>query len=239
MKILRNLALGAAVGCAAMLAASPANAAIVLCYYNGPGDPACPATDANVNVDTVTALTVTGWLNDDHTQLLSFTGTEQLVGLGSGQAAVSALDDLLDTAVTFALTGATFNVITWNLEPLSGNHPDDEATTVHVSYVPAGGNSPITYTLDGNGQNFWGLYGDAGEQITTITWGPYFPSGNGIDNISQVRVGGVLPDVVINPNAGGVPEPATWALLLLGFGAVGATLRRSKSSATGRRLRIA
>ena len=35
-----------------------------------------------------------------------------------------------------------------------------------------------------------------------------------------------------------VPEPATWAMLLFGFGAVGATLRSRKSS-TGRRLRIA
>jgi len=36
-----------------------------------------------------------------------------------------------------------------------------------------------------------------------------------------------------------VPEPATWAMLLFGFGAVGATLRTRKSSTTGRRLRVA
>ena len=237
MKSFRNLALGATVASAALLAASPANAAIVLCYYNGPNTPACPATDSNVNVDTVTGNTVTGWLNDDHTQLLTFTdAAETLVGDGSGQATVSAVDDLLDTAVRFALTGATFNVITWNLEPLSGNHPDDEATSVDVSYIPAGANSPISFTLSGNGQNFWGLYGDAGEQITSITWGPYFPSGNGVDSIRQVRVGGVQSDLVINP-LGGVPEPATWAMLLIGFGAIGATLRTRESS--GMRLRTA
>lgn len=35
-----------------------------------------------------------------------------------------------------------------------------------------------------------------------------------------VGVGGV---------AGGVPEPATWAMMILGFGAAGATIRRRRS----------
>jgi hypothetical protein len=35
-----------------------------------------------------------------------------------------------------------------------------------------------------------------------------------------------------------VPEPATWAMLLIGFGAVGATLRSRKTN-NGRRLRVA
>lgn len=30
------------------------------------------------------------------------------------------------------------------------------------------------------------------------------------------------------PGIGGVPEPATWAMLILGFGAIGAAMRRSK-----------
>lgn len=230
MKILRNLALGATVGCAAMLTASPANAAIVLCYYNGPNTPACPQTNANVNVDTVTGNTITGWLNDDHNATLGFTSAgETLVGDGSGQATVSALDDLLNTSVTFALDFGTFNTITWNLEPLSGNHPDTEATSVTIWYTPADGGSPTSYTLSGNGQNFRGLYGNAGEQISSITWGGY-PAGTGIDSIRQVRLGIGGP--------GAVPEPASWAMLLIGFGAIGATLRSRKSS-TGRRLRTA
>jgi len=232
MRCIRSLVLGTATATAAMLMSSPANAAIVLCYYNGPGDPACPQTNANVNVDTVTGNTVTGWLNDDHSATLTFTSTEEiLVGDGSGQATVSADDDLLNTAVTFQLdNGLTFNTITWNLEPLSGNNPD-EATSVTIWYTPADGGSPTSYLISGNGQNFRGLYGDAGEQISSITWGGYEASGDGIDSIRQVRLGIGGP--------GAVPEPATWAMLLFGFGAVGATLRSRKSSNTGRRLRIA
>lgn len=31
------------------------------------------------------------------------------------------------------------------------------------------------------------------------------------------------------PTPGGVPEPATWAMLVLGFGVAGSALRRSRS----------
>jgi len=38
-----------------------------------------------------------------------------------------------------------------------------------------------------------------------------------------------VPPVVVGP---GVPEPATWAMMILGMGAVGATLRRRRTVAT-------
>jgi hypothetical protein len=48
-----------------------------------------------------------------------------------------------------------------------------------------------------------------------------------------------LDDVTLGlPDVGpGIPEPATWALMLVGFGAVGAALRRRPLGARGRRTR--
>jgi hypothetical protein len=237
MRNFGTLALGASFASVlTLLGTSPASAAIQLCYVTGATQPQCPATTSNVNVNTETGLVIGGHLNDNPAQLLTFTGTEALAGDGSGQASVGALDTLLNTAVTFALTGATFNLATFNLSPLSGNNPN-EATSVQVSYIPTFGGSPLAFTLDGNGNNFFGIYGDAGEQLQSITFGNFLSSGNGIESINQVRVGGVQSDLVINP-LGPVPEPATWTLLLVGFGAVGASLRTRKMK-TGRRLRVA
>jgi len=235
MRNLAILALGAGFASALTLVGTPAQAAIQLCYVTGGTQPQCPATTSNVNVNNTSGLIIGGHLNTDPTQLVTFTGTEALVGDGSGQASISALDDLLNTPVTFQLTGATFNVATFNLAPLTGNNPN-EATSVQISYTPTFGGAPITYTLDDNGNNFYGIYGDAGEQLQSITFGNYLPVGSGIDSISQVRVGGVQPGVVINP-LGPVPEPATWGMLLIGFGAIGASLRRRKPD-TARRLRV-
>ena len=41
------------------------------------------------------------------------------------------------------------------------------------------------------------------------------------------------------PSAGAVPEPSTWAMLILGFGAVGAAMRRRRLATVTTRLRLA
>ena len=45
-----------------------------------------------------------------------------------------------------------------------------------------------------------------------------------IDNLS------VTADLTNGGGVGGVPEPGTWALMILGFGAAGASLRRRRAA---------
>ena len=45
-------------------------------------------------------------------------------------------------------------------------------------------------------------------------------SGEGVDT-SFTNTGLITGDLVINPVIGGVPEPSTWALGLIGFGVLG------------------
>jgi len=56
-----------------------------------------------------------------------------------------------------------------------------------------------------------------GAEVSTINTGPYYFSG-------QIAYG---PDA---PGGRGVPEPATWALMILGFGAAGLRLRRTRAA---------
>jgi hypothetical protein len=45
-----------------------------------------------------------------------------------------------------------------------------------------------------------------------------------LSDVRQVRLGGIQ-------TAAAVPEPATWALMLMGFGAVGYSMRRRGATA--------
>lgn len=230
---LRFLALAAASGPALMLAASPADAAILLCYEVGSTSPQCGPTDSLVNVDKVDdVFVVGGHLQNNTTQLATFTGGELLNGDGSGQAVVSASDGSLNTWIEFALVDATFNLATFNLSPIAGSAPGTplKATSVQVSYIPTFGGAPITYTLDTNGQNFYGIYGSNGEQLQSIRFENFQPQTAGVADIRQVRLGGIQS---------AVPEPGTWAMLLVGFGAAGFAMRRRKDGDHNHRLRVA
>ncbi len=52
-------------------------------------------------------------------------------------------------------------------------------------------------------------------------------AGFAIDNIRFAGLG-----QIVVPGNNGVPEPATWAMMLIGFGAVGSAMRRSRRKAS-------
>lgn len=83
---------------------------------------------------------------------------------------------------------------------------DGSSQTVGVPNSINGGGAFIGFT-------------DFGKSITSITYNASSSYGGDIIAIDDVRFG----------NGGGVPEPATWAMMILGFGAAGSMIRRRKA----------
>jgi hypothetical protein len=118
---------------------------------------------------------------------------------------------------TFNLGGGGNDVIFSNLAGLTADNVSGNGTDVtwaggHVNIAgPIGlqaGTNTLTFSYaalpsDGGAHAGWQDMGDEG-------WG--------VENV-----------LVSRSDAGGVPEPATWGLMLMGFGGLGAMLRRSRS----------
>lgn len=146
---------------------------------------------------------------------VTFESDSTLSTTGGGVARFNGpFDDL-----SFFLTNlGTFDAANFNLNvaDVSRNNP----ITVDIRAFTDGG--PVGGILIGNdlsltnGQNKFGLQG-TGVDFTSVS---FEFSRNAVD-IRQVELGGITA----------VPEPATWALMIIGFGGAGAMIRRRRSVA--------
>lgn len=113
--------------------------------------------------------------------------------------------------IELAFSGVTANNITFTLALTGPGGPEaDQSFTFAIDHNPSGENKFAFLTSNG-------------ESITNLFY--QFDVGSNspgtADNIRQVRI---IP--AFGPNA--LPEPGTWAMMLLGFGAAGVAMRRSR-----------
>ncbi|MFD1612493.1 PEPxxWA-CTERM sorting domain-containing protein [Sphingomonas tabacisoli] len=201
-----NLAFGAAC-VAAVSFGSPVAAAIQI--FPTPGA-VQPSENVLANTD-LTAGTVFGFTNQTNTSVSILSLNSELLSSTSsnGQARFNTADGTLDAARIFLTKGGTFTQAEFNLFNAQGS-------TNSVSISVNGG--PAQVFALGNGQNFFGFSATGGDAITSIS---FDTNGTGVTDLRQVRLGGVLA---------AVPEPATWAMMLGGFGMLGAATRRQRRS---------
>ena len=134
-----------------------------------------------------------------------------------GQARVEAVGTTLNSLNIAATDGGTFDFIEFNL--FSGASPvtitgfDQNGTAFSLIFGDDAGENL-------NGENFFLAMTDAAQSIRSLSF-----SGGAFTDIRQIRVG----QNVVSATAA-VPEPATWAMMLLGLGAVGVSLRRRRTT---------
>ena len=176
---------------------------------------------ANVlfNNGPTTGTTVVGQTNAS--TLVNFRGTTTnsniLVGTG-GQARIEGapIDNNSSyglTSLNFALQSGTFNNLEFNLNAARAG------AIVSFTAIDNGGQAFTfnNFTL-GNGENFFGFQGINGQSIASFAIN--VTSGS-LQDVRQIRLDGV-------PAVAAVPEPGTWAMMLIGFGAIGVGMRRRR-----------
>jgi hypothetical protein len=145
----------------------------------------------------------------------TFVGNSNLIGeAGPGGVYNTGRNLFTDDQVS----GTTVN-IAGNFDLFAANAGNFFSTgTANFLVTTNLGSYAFSQTVNSAGNNgtftFVGFKADSGENITSVNW-----SGNEATGLTDIQIG----------NAGVVPEPAAWALMLAGFGLVGAAARRRQS----------
>lgn len=200
----------------AALAAAPASAAIII--HTSPGA-VSPSDNVQFNdgfpnpANPLQAKT-------NHGTLVTFESNEQLSGSG-GQARITGTDGNLST-LTFYLTGGALAMseVEFLLKDPNGNFH----TTATIDFYDQF--DVVTSLADfelSNGNDWFSAEVTAGSVITKVV----ITTAANIDDVRQVR----LTPTARPTSQPLVPEPSTWAMMIVGFGLVGGAMRRRHGQA--------
>jgi len=201
---------------------SPARADIVV--VNGVNN---QGTD-NVLLNSATNVTpVTGTVgpNDLLVNFTSTSGSGLLSANPSGQATISGgTGNVSLTELSFDLANNdTFTRAVFNIDAATNG-----SVVIHVEGVNInGGFFEDDFTVKANGHNFFTVSSINGQLMTEISLTAI--NGATFADLQQVRIGGF-------ETVGAVPEPSTWAMMILGFAGVGFLAYRRRGQGPALRL---
>lgn len=147
------------------------------------------------------------------TYAFSFTALDASAS-GSGFFTTAAAAPSLVTAISGTLSSASVGPGTFTITGLSSYAGADNQLLAAAPYVTFGG---ISFTTDIGGTFNFGLGGSNLPYGTILNSSVLNPSGNFVGSPGSLPI-----DLTVSQ----VPEPASWALMVLGFGLAGVALRR-------------
>lgn len=199
---------------AAAFAAVPASALIQI--YTGP-DALQPAENVQFQGPPPSGLNAFGVTNQTNT-LVTFTGIEALATLAQGQARITGADGNI-SQLSFGLNpGFGFTEVEFNI--FGGGNASTASLATLTFTDQFGGTFAADYNLDNN-SNWFSAASFDNQLITNVS----ILLNGSVPDIRQVRIGGISEIDGLNPG-GVIPEPASWAMMMAGFGLVGGAMRR-------------
>jgi hypothetical protein len=145
------------------------------------------------------------------------TGPENLLSSSSITNSVFGSGSQINSLIFSLADVGTLSKIVFNINSAANG-------SVDISILEGDGTTfQSNFVLDGNGQNFFTITAINGQSIRTLT---LTGVGTTFEDVRQLRVGGIVA------GESAVPDAATWALMLLGFGFVGGALRSSRIKRT-------
>jgi hypothetical protein len=188
-------------GALALALSTPAFADITVLTGQAPG--ALDPVNFN-NGDT--GFLITGLVGPDDAAV-SFNGAEALVVQGQSIEAVAGNFNFL--LFTLADAGLAFTSAQFNLDAA------EDGTTSIFAYDQFGNGFGGNFSVGVNGGNIFNVAASNGQRIQSIV----VMSNADLNDVSQVRLSGI---------SALVPEPASWAMMIMGFGAAGAVVRQRR-----------
>ena len=204
----------------------PAHAAVIIQQ-----SPSFVQPDEEVQLDTDLVPgdnTLRGTTNQTDSTVLFQSGSDNLASPPQGQARIEPLDTDGLGQLTFSLeNGGTFTSAEFNILAAIAGPITISAFTLQGDLIGSLTN-PLNALVGDSGQNFFGILADQSTPIGSVSIAA--KGATQISSIGQFRLGGVT---------GPIPEPATWAMMLISFGFLGAAMRRRKLPYASVRVRYA
>jgi hypothetical protein len=201
------------------LSTTPAQAATFFyCGFDAPPGSSCVDDTSNVLLNTAENVSTGTGSVGGFVVNFSTTDADGMDLDASGQATISSgTEGGFLNQLTWELVGASYDHAEFNLIDLSNLDFHVVISSLLNGVVTT---TSINYLATNNGNNRFGVQAGAGETITGVS----ITSSDGFASLKQLRVNLAQPTTP-------VPEPATWAMMLLGFCGVGMAIRRSRKPA--------